>query len=89
MKVAANPDKAVLHEGHEYFFCSSRCKEKFSADPAAYLNRDPVAPQAPAPAGTFAFVCNSLGIPIAAGLLYPIAAGTGHVDQTIFSVPAT
>jgi heavy metal translocating P-type ATPase len=37
MKVAANPDKSVEHAGHTYFFCSTRCIEKFRGNPAQYL----------------------------------------------------
>ncbi len=37
------------HEGHPYFFCSARCREKFIADPVAFLEpkdiaNDPVPP---------------------------------------------
>lgn len=52
MKVAANPEKQIVHAGHDYFFCSARCMQKFSADPKTYLNRDQAAAQEPAPAGT-------------------------------------
>jgi Cu+-exporting ATPase len=52
MTVAAAPEKKIVHAGHDYFFCSVRCMEKFGADPDAYLNRDATAPPAPAPAGT-------------------------------------
>ncbi|MFC5440183.1 heavy metal translocating P-type ATPase [Rhodanobacter ginsenosidimutans] len=38
------------HEGHTYYFCAARCREKFMADPSAYLE-EKVAPVA-APAGT-------------------------------------
>ncbi|OOG42365.1 copper-translocating P-type ATPase [Rhodanobacter sp. C06] len=38
------------HHGHAYHFCSARCREKFVADPAAYLGEREPAP--PAPAGT-------------------------------------
>jgi Cu+-exporting ATPase len=38
------------HEGHTYYFCAARCREKFVADPPAYL-QGKVAPIA-APAGT-------------------------------------
>jgi Cu+-exporting ATPase len=27
----------LTHDGHEYLFCSARCREKFQADPATYL----------------------------------------------------
>jgi P-type Cu+ transporter len=30
------------HAGHRYFFCGTRCKERFVADPAAYLSPKPV-----------------------------------------------
>ena len=38
------------HDGHAYHFCSARCREKFVADPKAYLEDRPAPP--PAPAGT-------------------------------------
>jgi Cu+-exporting ATPase len=39
------------HAGTTYYFCNPRCREKFEADPARYLEpAKPVAP--PAPAGT-------------------------------------
>ena len=38
------------HAGHDYYFCSARCREKFMADPAACLGEREPAP--PAPAGT-------------------------------------
>ncbi|WP_114238600.1 heavy metal translocating P-type ATPase [Dyella sp. C9] len=37
------------HDGHAYYFCAQRCKEKFLADPARYLQ--PPAKPAPALAG--------------------------------------
>ncbi len=36
------------HDGHPYHFCSARCREKFVADPAAYLGERTPAPAAPA-----------------------------------------
>ncbi|QRP65205.1 heavy metal translocating P-type ATPase [Rhodanobacter sp. FDAARGOS 1247] len=36
------------HDGHPYHFCSARCREKFVADPAAYLGERQPAPAAPA-----------------------------------------
>ncbi|CAM0998470.1 Cation transporting P-type ATPase [Rhodanobacter sp. Root179] len=36
------------HDGHPYYFCSARCREKFVADPAAYLGERQPAPAAPA-----------------------------------------
>jgi Cu+-exporting ATPase len=41
---------SLTHEGVAYFFCNPRCREKFAADPAAYLNAPPGATSAPAPA---------------------------------------
>ncbi|HKR75104.1 MAG TPA: heavy metal translocating P-type ATPase [Rhodanobacter sp.] len=38
------------HAGHDYHFCSTRCREKFVADPDAYLGERK--PASPAPAGT-------------------------------------
>src|SRR5689334_15734552 len=45
---------SAIHLGHEYWFCSPRCREKFVADPAVYVGpvphrsteREPVAPAA-------------------------------------------
>jgi Cu+-exporting ATPase len=39
------------HEGHPYYFCSGRCREKFIADPAKYLS-PASAPAEPVPGGT-------------------------------------
>ncbi|MEO8652303.1 MAG: heavy metal translocating P-type ATPase [Hyphomicrobiaceae bacterium] len=39
------------HEGHPYYFCSARCREKFIADPAKYLSQGS-APAEPVPEGT-------------------------------------
>ena len=36
------------HGGHTYCFCAARCREKFVADPAAYLGERKPAPAAPA-----------------------------------------
>ena len=44
MKVAANPDKSVEHEGQHYFFCSQRCIEKFRANPAQCVDAKPRTP---------------------------------------------
>jgi Cu+-exporting ATPase len=42
---------SATHEGREYWFCNPRCREKFIADPKAYVGPAP-ASSAPAPAGT-------------------------------------
>ncbi|SDG88665.1 heavy metal translocating P-type ATPase [Dyella sp. 333MFSha] len=39
----------ATHEGQEYHFCCGRCRERFVADPVAFLG--PKIPAAPAPAG--------------------------------------
>ena len=52
MKVAVNPEKHIVHEGHDYYFCSSKCMEKFRVNPAAFLKPEPVAAVAPLPSGT-------------------------------------
>src|SRR5712691_6627930 len=39
MKVTADPAKSVSHEGTTYYFCSTRCMEKFSADPLRYAGK--------------------------------------------------
>ncbi|HUH77908.1 MAG TPA: YHS domain-containing protein, partial [Devosia sp.] len=38
------------HAGHDYHFCSARCREKFIADPEAQLNKAD-APPVEAPPG--------------------------------------
>ena len=40
MKVAADPAKSVSHDGTTYYFCSTRCMERFSADPRRYLEKE-------------------------------------------------
>ena len=40
MKVAANPEKLVVHEEVQYYFCSHRCVDKFKLDPARYLRHE-------------------------------------------------
>src|SRR6266705_3079686 len=40
MKVAADPAKSVLHRGTTYYFCSTRCMKRFSADPRRYLEKE-------------------------------------------------
>jgi Cu+-exporting ATPase len=40
------------HDGHTYYFCAARCREKFVADPSAYLEAC-VAPPAAAPGAIY------------------------------------
>jgi Cu+-exporting ATPase len=45
--MSISPDDAVGHvdhEGHTYYFCSESCREQFRADPARFLNREPMKP---------------------------------------------
>ena len=37
MAVTAASEHHAHHEGHAYYFCSARCKGKFTADPARYV----------------------------------------------------
>ena len=39
------------HEGHPYYFCSAKCRERFIAEPTKHLKRETM-PAAPVPAGT-------------------------------------
>ena len=49
MKVAADPQKEIAYEGTSYHFCSTKCMDKFHANPPAYLAPKD-AEQTPAPA---------------------------------------
>ena len=49
MSVASNSPLHVSYHGQTYYFCSARCKEKFTATPETYLKPKDVTP---APAGT-------------------------------------
>lgn len=40
MKVADDTPHHLEHEGQHYRFCSSRCMDKFQANPAAYIKPD-------------------------------------------------
>jgi Cu+-exporting ATPase len=40
----------LAHQGQDYFFCSGRCRDRFEAEPAKFLQPKPL--QAVAPAGT-------------------------------------
>ena len=54
---ATTPHRAE-HQGHSYFFCGARCRERFVADPARYLAPDRARPEPPAPAsGGAAWTC--------------------------------
>ena len=51
MTVPVNPEKHVLHEGRDYYFCSTGCRDKFRASPASYLNLEPAASAEPVAPG--------------------------------------
>lgn len=51
---SATPHQAVLHGGR-FHFCSARCRDRFVADPAAYLAPAPV--DAPAPVPGTIYIC--------------------------------
>jgi YHS domain-containing protein len=86
MTVTADSRYSLSHEGRPFYFCSAGCKARFAADPTAYLAKVPEAaapveaPNSPRHMTSianmrqnlgFAFVYNSLGVPLAAGVLYP------------------
>ena len=49
----ATAKNTAEHAGETYYFCSSKCREKFVAEPARYLKPESSAPPPkPAPAGT-------------------------------------
>jgi len=52
MKVAANPEKTIEHEGTAYHFCSTKCMDKFRANPKAYIEPDAAEPAPIMPEGT-------------------------------------
>ncbi|WP_420473677.1 heavy metal translocating P-type ATPase [Noviherbaspirillum sp. ST9] len=52
MKVAANPEKTIEHDGASYHFCSAKCMDTFRANPQAYIAPAPVAHPEPVPEGT-------------------------------------
>jgi Cu+-exporting ATPase len=51
MVVPATAKHRTEHEGRDYFFCNPRCREKFIANPAAYLEPAEAPPPAPVKPG--------------------------------------
>jgi P-type Cu+ transporter len=49
MSVGADSPHRTQHAGHDYFFCSSGCRQKFEANPTRYLREDHHAPAAATP----------------------------------------
>ncbi len=56
MTVREDSPRRHEHEGRVYRFCSDRCRERFAAEPARYLDADADARQPDVPAGTV-FTC--------------------------------
>jgi Cu+-exporting ATPase len=58
--MSVNPHTAKggshVHEGHTYFFCNPKCREKFKAEPQKYLSPAPALAPTPAPTGTV-YIC--------------------------------
>ncbi|MHB1123371.1 MAG: heavy metal translocating P-type ATPase [Ramlibacter sp.] len=52
MKVARDPHKTVQYEGRTYHFCSERCRDRFRANPEAFVAASRPEPAAAAPEGT-------------------------------------
>ncbi len=52
MKVADRPDRRIEHDKTVYHFCSTKCMDKFRANPSAYLEERQQVPPESAPAGT-------------------------------------
>ena len=45
--MTAGPESAggsYKHDGHSYYFCSIRCRERFQANPESFLNKEVEAP---------------------------------------------
>jgi Cu+-exporting ATPase len=60
MTVMPTTPHRATHEGNEILFCSGRCKEKFLANPAQYLEPAELAPTPPPPAkhaGKIEYTC--------------------------------
>lgn len=48
MRIDANPDRRISHDGETYYFCSDRCVDTFRGDPERYSSGEA---KTPAPAG--------------------------------------
>jgi Cu+-exporting ATPase len=60
MKVAADPQKHLRHGEVDYYFCSTRCMSRFSADPTQFLaagQGKPAEPTHEAPAAGTIYTC--------------------------------
>jgi Cu+-exporting ATPase len=52
MAVSVDSEKHVQHDGRDYYFCSTGCRDKFRAGPAAFLQPQAEGPPPAAAAGT-------------------------------------
>jgi Cu+-exporting ATPase len=77
------------HAGHSYVFCSARCREKFSADPARYTVSSPQ-DRAPADAGEVLWTCpmhpqivrkEPGNCPICGMALEPMTPAAGEIEN--------
>src|SRR6185312_357871 len=50
VKIGLAKGGTATHDGHDYWFCNPKCREKFIADPVMYLERAAARAAAPAPA---------------------------------------
>ena len=49
VKIGLAKGGTATHDGHDYWFCNPKCREKFIADPVMYLERAAARAAAPAP----------------------------------------
>ena len=57
MKVTAQSEHKLEHAGQPYYFCSAKCKAKFSANPAQFVNPATATEQAPAVSAGAIYTC--------------------------------
>ena len=57
MKVSADSPHQAQHAGHDFRFCSARCRDKFVAEPERFLAPGPASPQAPTSGAGSTYTC--------------------------------
>jgi Cu+-exporting ATPase len=57
MKVAADPQKEIAHEGRIYHFCGTKCMDRFRANPQTYLSPVEHQPASAAASGDTMYTC--------------------------------
>jgi Cu+-exporting ATPase len=57
MKVAADPQKEIAHEGRIYHFCGTQCMDRFRANPQTYLSPVAHQPASAAASGDTIYTC--------------------------------